>query len=227
VHVHLSGTEKEHRECIERHKKTPAELFLDCGVFDNPTTAAHCVWVTDEDLDIFREKGVTVATCPVSNLKLGSGAANVPKMLSKGVNVALGTDGSASNNNLNMFKDLFLLSLLPKGVYHDTTLLSPEQAIKIATINGALSQGRTDCGLVREGYKADLIVLDLSGVHTTPVHNALYNVLFASQGSDVVLTMVDGDVLYRDGEYTTIDIEKVKYNAERCAYKIAGEFNGI
>lgn len=223
MHVHLSETEAEHRECIERHKKTPAEFFLDCGVFENPTTAAHCVWVTEKDLDIFKENGVTVATCPVSNLKLGTGVANVPLMLEKGVNVALGTDGSASNNNLNMFKDLYLLSLLSKGIYHNPTLVSTSQALKIATVNGAFSQGRTDCGAIKTGNKADLILLEENTEHTVPVNDALSNVIFASEGSDVVLTMVDGKVLYKNGEYTTLDIEKAKYNATKSTQRIAGE----
>ena len=98
--------------------------------------------------------------------------------------------------------------------------------LKIATVNGALSQGRTDCGLLKVGNRADLIVLDMSGIHTTPSHDMLSNVLYASQGSDVVLTMVDGNVLFKDGEFTTLDIEKVKYNAEKSAYRIAGELNG-
>ena len=224
IHVHISETKKEHDECRARYGRTPARFMLDCGVFDNPTTAAHCVWVTDSDLDIFKKKGVTVASCPVSNLKLGSGVARVDKMLEKGVNVALGTDGSASNNNLNMFKDLYLLPLLQKGVNNNPTLLLVEESLKIATFNGALSQGRTDCGLVKEGYKADLIVLNLDTEHTVPVHNAKANLLYSSEGADVVLTMVDGRVLYKDGEYLSVDIEKVKFNAEKSAYRIAGEF---
>jgi 5-methylthioadenosine/S-adenosylhomocysteine deaminase len=224
IHIHLSETKKEHDECRARYGRTPAQFMDECGVFDNPTTAAHCVWVTDSDMDIFKKKGVTVATCPVSNLKLGSGVANVNKMLEKGVNVGLGTDGSASNNNLNMFKDLYLLPLLQKGVNNDPTLLSVEQCIKIATLNGAVSQGRMDCGLVKEGFKADLIVLDLDTEHTVPVHNEKANLLYSSEGADVVLTMVDGETLYKNGEYLTLDIEKVKYNAKKSAYRIAGEF---
>ncbi len=224
VHLHLSETKSEHDECRARYGRTPARFMLDCGAFDGPATAAHCVWVTDSDLDIFRQKGVTVATCPVSNLKLGSGIANVDKMLSHGVNVALGTDGSASNNNLNMFKDLYILPLLNKGLNHDPTLLPTDACFKIATVNGALSQGRTDCGLVKEGYKADLIVLNLDTEHTVPVHSEKANLLYASEGADVLLTMVDGKVLYKDGEYLTLDIQRVKFEAEKSAYRIAGEF---
>ncbi|MBE6835090.1 MAG: amidohydrolase [Ruminococcaceae bacterium] len=224
IQVHVSETKKEHDECRARYGRTPAAFLNECGVFDNPATAAHCVWATDSDLEIFKEKGVTVASCPVSNLKLGSGVARVDAMLKKGVNVALGTDGSASNNNLNMFKDLFLLPLLQKGVNNDPMLLPVEECLKIATLNGALSQGRKDCGLVKEGYRADIIILDLNTEHTVPVHNEKANLLYASEGADVVLTMVDGKVLYKNGEYLTLDIEKVKFNAEKSAYRIAGEF---
>lgn len=224
MHIHLSETKKEHDECIARYGKTPAQFMKECGVFDNPTTAAHCVWVTDGDIDIFKKQGVTVATCPVSNLKLGSGVARVNTMLEKGANVALGTDGSASNNNLNMFKDLYILPLLQKGVNNNPTLVSVPECMKIATRNGAVSQGRTDCGLVKEGFRADLIVLDLDTEHTVPVHNEAANLLYSSEGADVVLTMVDGKVLYKDGEYLSLDIEKVKFNAKKSAYRIAGEF---
>jgi len=224
VHVHLSETKKEHDECRARYGRTPARFMLDCGVFDNPTTAAHCVWVTDSDIDILKKKNVTVATCPVSNLKLGSGVANIDSMLKNGVNVALGTDGSASNNNLNMFKDLFILPLLQKGVNHDPTLLSVEECLKIATVNGASSQGRKDCGLVKEGFRADIVVLDIENEHSIPVHNAMANLIYSAEGADVVLTMVDGKVLYKDGEYTSLDIEKVKFNALKSAYRIAGDF---
>ncbi len=220
MHVHVSETQKEHEECKQRHGKTPIEYFNDLGLLDSKTTAAHCVWVEDNDIDIMLEKGVTVASCPVSNLKLASGVCNVPRMLEKGINVAIGTDSVASNNSLNYIEEIKFFTLLNKEKHKDPTLVTPKQALYAATRAGALGQGRADTGKLAEGYKADLIVLDISDVHMFPVHNLVNNVVYSASGSDVVLTMVDGKPVYRDGEYLTIDIEKVKYEVENSKNRI-------
>ena len=136
-------------------------------------------------------------------------------MMEMGINVGLGTDSAASNNNLNMMQDLALFALLYKGSTGDPTVITPAQALRAATLNGALAQGRTDSGVIREGARADLVVLDIDQPWMTPTIDLLTNVIYSAQGSDVCLTMVDGKVLYRDGEYTTIDIEKVKYETQK------------
>ncbi len=215
MHIHLSETQAEHEECKQRHGMTPAAYMQARGVFDVPTTAAHCVWLEGEDFDILKAHGVTVACCPASNLKLASGYADVPKMLEMGINVALGTDGAASNNNLNIMQDLYLFAVAYKGYYHDSTLITPAQALHAATRAGALSQGRADSGRLAVGCKADLCVINTDTPQFTPMTDAACNVVYAAQGADVRLTMVDGDVLYCDGEYRTIDIEKVKAEAQR------------
>ena len=215
MHIHLSETQAEHEECKQRHGMTPAAYMQARGVFDVPTTAAHCVWLEGEDFDILKNHGVTVACCPASNLKLASGYADVPKMLDMGINVALGTDGAASNNNLNILQDLYLFAVVYKGYYHDSTLITPAQALYAATRAGALSQGREDSGRLAVGCKADLCVIDTDTPQFTPMTDAACNVVYAAQGADVRLTMVDGEVLYRDGEFKTIDIEKAKSEAQR------------
>lgn len=215
MHIHLSETQAEHEECKQRHGMTPAAYMQAHGVFDVPTTAAHCVWLEGEDFEILRSRGVTVACCPASNLKLASGYANIPKLLDMDINVALGTDGAASNNNLNILQDLYLFSVVYKGYYHDSTLITPAQALYAATRAGALSQGREDSGLLRVGCRADLCVIDTDTPQFTPMTDAACNVVYAAQGADVRLTMVDGEVLYRDGAYTTIDIERVKAETQR------------
>ncbi len=216
MHVHLSETRAEHEECkARRGGRTPARYLSDLGLFDVPATAAHCVWLEGDDFDILKEKGVTVASCPVSNLKLAGGFVNVGRILESGINLALGTDSVASNNNLNLFEEIKVFATLFKGATGDPTLITPKQALYAATRAGALAQGRTDCGLVKEGFRADLIVLDLRAPYHYPRHSVLNNLVFAAQGTDVCLTMVDGKVLYRDGEYTTVDIERVAANA--CA----------
>ncbi|NLP30736.1 MAG: amidohydrolase [Clostridiales bacterium] len=225
MHVHVSETEKEHEECKERHGKTPIEYFNDLGLLDSKTTAAHCVWVEEDDIEIIFEKGVTVASCPISNLKLASGVCNVPRMLEKGINVAIGTDSVASNNSLNYLEEIKFFSLLHKEKYKDPTLVTPKQALYAGTRAGALGQGRTDTGKLAEGYKADLVVLDISDTHMYPVHNLVNNVVYSASGSDVILTMVDGKVLYREGEYLTLDIEKVKHEVEKSKNRILASLN--
>lgn len=222
VQLHLSETKSEQEACKQRHGgKTPARYFYDAGVFDAPTTAAHCVWLEGEDFDLLREKGVTVASCPVSNLKLASGFCQAPRMLEKGLNVALGTDGVASNNNLNILEEVKLFATLFKASTGDPTAITPRQALYAATRAGALAQGRGDCGLLKEGCRADLIVLDLrERPYLRPCHDMLNNIVFSALGTDVCLTMVDGRVLYRDGLYTTIDLERAVRQAEASVEKI-------
>ncbi len=222
VQTHLSETRGEQAQCkARRGGRTPAQYLRDCGLFDVPVTAAHCVWLEGGDFDILKEKGVTVASCPVSNLKLASGFVNAPRLLEAGVNVALGTDSVASNNNLNMLEEIKLFATLFKATSGDPTAVTPKQALYAATRAGALAQGRRDCGLLAEGYRADLIVLDLRGrPYMTPCHSMVNNVVFSGMGSDVCLTMVDGRVLYRDGEYTTLDPERAAYNAGKSVEKI-------
>lgn len=215
MQVHVSETQKEVAECLERHGKTPPAYLSDLGLFDVPTTADHCVWLTDEDRRILADKNVFVACCPASNAKLGSGIADVKAMKAAGITLCLGTDGVASNNNHNMFKDLYLLSLMQRAGDADPVFLSAEELVTIATRNGALSQGREDCGVIRVGAKADLVVLDIDTPWMQPIHTMAENLIYSAQGSDVVLTMVDGNILYENGEYTTIDIEREI--AETCA----------
>lgn len=224
MHIHISETKNEHEECKARHEgRTPVRFLDDLGVFGTRTTAAHCVWVEDEDLDIFAERGVTVASCPVSNLKLASGVCNVPKMLSRGINVAIGTDSVASNNSLNFIEEMKFFALVNKGAQYDPTLITPADTLRAATLAGALAQGREGCGVLKEGAKADLIVLDTSLPHMKPVHDLATNVVYSASGSDVVLTMCDGKVLYRDGVYLTVDIEKAIAETESACRKILAQ----
>ena len=209
VHIHLSETQSEHENCKAKYGKTPTRLFYDAGVMDKPTIFAHCVWVEDEDLDMFVEKNATVAHCPASNLKLGSGVCNTYKMLQKGVNIGIGTDSAASNNGLDIMREMYLAAILPKGIQNRADIVTPKDVFKMATINGYKAQGRYDCGIIKEGYKADLIVIDLDKANMYPDFDVLNNVVYSANKGDVVLTMVDGKVLYKNGVFTTIDVEKI------------------
>ena len=223
THIHLSETESEHEECKKRHKKTPARYFDDLGAFDVKATAAHCVWLEGDDFDILANKGVTTATCPVSNMKLASGICDVPLLLKKGVNVAIGTDGAASNNNLNFIEEIKFMACAAKIRGKDPTAVTPKEALYAATAAGAKSQGREDCGALETGNRADIIVFDVDKPHMYPVHDILTNLVYSASGSDIRLTMADGKVLYKDGEYVTIDIERVMFETEKSKERILSE----
>lgn len=214
VHVHVSETEREHQECIKRHGKTPMEYLADLGVFDYGGYAAHCVWVTDEDLKIMKEKNVTLVHNPSSNLKLGSGIAPVLKAVKMGVNVALGTDGCASNDNLNMFEEMHLANLLAKGVNRDPEALDKWTVIDMATVNGAKALGRNDIGLIAPGMKADLTVIDLKKPHLYPVNDLSGLVVNSMQASDVIMTIVGGSLVYNRGVYKNIDTWQARLNID-------------
>ena len=222
MHVHLSETRAEQEACKERHGgRSPARYFYDSGVFDVPTTAAHCVWLEEADYELLSEKHVTAVNCPVSNLKLASGFCPASRLLNTGVSVALGTDGVASNNNLNLMEEIKLFAILYKGTTGDPTTITAKQALYAATQAGALAQGRGNCGALKVGNRADLIVMDLQErPYLRPCYDMVNNLVFSGMGTDVCLTMVDGKVLYRDGIYTTIDLERTVRNAEQSIEKI-------
>jgi 5-methylthioadenosine/S-adenosylhomocysteine deaminase len=211
IHVHLSETRKEHEESKERnYGRTPAQALHAARVFEVPTTAAHCVWVENDDIEILREMGVTAAHNPVSNAKLASGTANVPLMLERGVNVALGTDGMASNNSHDMFEEMKAAALLNKLSRRDPEALNASSVLRMATRNGYIAQGRAkEGGYIKEGCDADLILLDFDKPHLTPCHSVISSIVYAARGSDVCLTMVRGKILYENGEFLTMDAERV------------------
>ncbi len=213
-HIHISETKSEHEECKVKYGKTPVKLMNDIGAFDSKALAAHCVWVEDEDMDILKEKGVSVATNPMSNMKLASGIANVPEMLRRGINVAIGTDSVASNNSLNFFEEMKMFAIAPKIRFNDPTLITPKQTLYAATRAGALAQGREDAGLVKEGFKADLMMIDLEQPNMYPVHDLMNNLVYSASGTDIVMTMSDGKIVYENGEYKTLDIEKTMFEAQ-------------
>ena len=210
MHVHLSETQAEHESCKERCGLTPAQV-LDCHhVFDVPAIAAHCVWLEPEDMRLLAKRKVSAVHNPCSNLKLASGCARVEDMIKAGMNVALGTDSSASNNNLDMFKEIRAATLMAKGVSLDPRALPAQAALMMATVCGARAQHReAECGMIKLGMDADLILLDFTQPHLMPCHNVLSHLAYAVSGSDVVMTMVRGEILYAAGKYLTIDLDAV------------------
>lgn len=211
IQLHLSETSHEHQECIRKYGMTPTEFFEENGVFRVPVTAAHCVHVTDSDISILKRNKATVVHNPASNLKLGSGVMRLAELLDAGVNVTLGTDGAASNNTLDILKEAYLASILQKGISGDTEKLKSSVFIEMLTKNGAYAQGRVNCGKIAEGYCADLVMLDFEKIYILPVYNPADSFLYSADAASVILTMVDGKILYENGEFQSIDIEKVKY----------------
>lgn len=209
MHIHVSETQREHAECQDRWGLTPVQLMDKYGVWDVRAIAAHCVWTEPEDWAIMAAKGVTAVHNPVSNLKLGSGVAPIPDLLQAGVNVALGTDGVSSNNATDMFFDLKLASILQNGVRHDPKALSARQALAFATANGAKALGR-DAGIIAPGKWADLILLDAGAINLFPSHDPIHNLAYSASGSNVVLNMCRGKVIYEKGEFLTIDAERTR-----------------
>ena len=177
----------------------------------------------EEDREIMKSHGAFVIHNPSSNLKLGSGIAPIAAFLGSGVNVALGTDGASSNNNLNMMEEMHMAAMICRGSTGDANAVEAGAILCMATRSGALAQGRTDCGLIREGFRADLIVIDLDKPHLRPDFDTLANVVFSAQSSDICLNMVDGRVIYRDGECVFMDRERVIYEAEASFGRILGE----
>jgi len=212
VHVHLSETKKEHEDCLTKYGLTPAQL-LDChGLWKNGGIAAHCVWLTQEDASLLARRGVSAVHNPVSNQKLGSGTADIAMMRRLGVNAALGTDGVSSNNNLDLFEEMKAACLLAKNKERDPAAMSALDALKMATVCAAEAQGRqNECGKIAPGYDADLVLVDFDRPHLTPCHSVISGLVYSARGSDVVMTMVRGKTLYKDGEFLTIDWEKTKY----------------
>lgn len=209
LHLHVSETRSEHEDCIARTGLTPVALLEQEGILDLPVLAAHCVWVTEEDMEIMRRHGTSALHCPTSNLKLGSGVARISEMRRRSVNVALGTDGVCSNNSHDLFDEIRLAALLQKGQALDPTALSAYDAIRMATAGGAAAQGREDqIGRLQTGMMADLILVETQSAGMQPWFRPDSALAYAAHGSDVALTMVQGRILYENGSFTTIDIDR-------------------
>ncbi len=221
THIHLSETKSEHEECIARRGMTPAAAFAANGVMDTPVLFAHGVWLSGDDMRLIAERSASVAHCPVSNLKLGSGVADVHAMIENGVNVCLGTDGVCSNNSLDLFEEIKLAALLAKGKNLDPTALPAYEALKMATVNGAKAQGREgETGVIAPGYDADIIMINTGAPHLRPIYDPISAAAYSVQGADVAMTMVMGRVLYKDGEWLTLDVEKAVREVEEYAVPI-------
>ena len=201
VYTHNSETEREVKECIERHGTTPTVYLNSLGMFEYGGGGYHCVHMSEEDLNIFKEKDLSVITNPASNTKLASGIAPLQKMLDMGIRVGLATDGPASNNCLDMFREMFLATGLAKLKGKDASAVPAEQVIKMAASNGAVAMGLKDCDSLQEGKLADLIMIDLHQPNMQPLNNIVKNIVYSGSKQNVKMTMVDGKILYEDHKF--------------------------
>ncbi len=218
IHTHLSETKKELNDSLELHGKTPIEYVRDLGMFEVHTIGAHCVYLKDRDIEIIRDENIYPVNNPGSNLKLASGFARVEEMINSGIPVSLGTDGSSSNNNLNMFEEINLAALINKAVNSSATSIPAEIALKMATLNGAKAlEWEDEIGSIEVGKKADMILIDVDKAHFYPHHNIISSLAYTAQASDVDTVIIDGKIIMEKREIKTLDVEKIKFETDRLA----------
>lgn len=203
VWAHNSETEGEVAGCLSRYGMTPTQLMDSLGLFDYGGGGYHCIWLSDEDMDVFAGRGLTAVTNPASNLKLASGIAPTAQLLKRGINLAIGTDGPASNNCLDMFREMFLVTGLAKYREKDAAAMDAADVLRMATVGGAKAMGLSDCDVIAAGKKADLIMIDLHRPNMQPENNILKNLVYSGSKENVKLTMIDGKILYENGEFHT------------------------
>lgn len=199
--AHSSESKSEVEGCIERYGMTPTQLFDSLGMFDYGGTYYHCIHMTDKDIEIMAKKGIYAVTNPASNMKLASGIARIEDMLEKGVHIAIGTDGPASNNCLDMFREMFLVTALAKIKGENAAALSADKVLKMATVEGAHCMGLHNADVLAEGKFADLIMIDLHQPNMQPINNIEKNIVYSGSKQNVKMTMVDGKILYEDGKF--------------------------
>ncbi len=210
THIHLSESESEVQQITEKYGYSPIKLCEETGTFRAKTILAHGVQLSDDDMDILKKYDVSVASNPSSNLKLGNGFAHIEKLLEKGINVSLGTDSAASNNTLNIFKDMYLMAMIHKGKLKDPTAITPKQVFKMATINGAKALGLEDItGSIKVGKKADIIMIDKTAPSLYPLNDIYSALIYSATGSEVTNVIINGKIVMENREVKTIDENKV------------------
>ena len=219
VFVHNSETKKEVDECIERYGKTPTELLDSIGMYNYGGGGYHCVWMSEEDFRIFKEKKLFAVTNPASNIKLASGIAPICRYLKEGIPVAIGTDGPASNNCLDMFREMFLVTGLQKVKEYDAEACDAAEVLKMACLNGAHAMGLYDCDTLAVGKKADIIEIDLNQPNMQPLNNIAKNIVYSGSKQNVKRTMVNGRLLYECGEFFVGEKPEIIYEKANTIIK--------
>lgn len=220
VFMHSSETKSEVEGCIERYGKSPTALFDEIGLFNYGGGAYHSVWVDDSDLEIYKKRGVWAVINAGSNCKLASGIAPVSKMMDIGINLAIGTDGPASNNALDMFREMYLIAATQKINDCDAASTDANAILKAATIGSAHCMGLDECDVIDEGKTADLIVIDMHRPNMQPINNITKNIVYSGSKENVKMTMINGKILYENGEFINTDIEKIYSEAQAVIDRI-------
>jgi len=218
IHTHISETQDEVKQITEKYGKRPVEHLDAIGFLGPEVLAAHCVWLTEKEIKILCDHGVKPVHNPVSNMKIACGIAPVPEMLAAGIPVALGTDGAASNNALDMFNEMKFAALLNKVGKLNPTVMPAQAVLEMATINGAIALGlEKEIGSLEAGKKADIVLVDLKKPHLTPLHNVVSHLVYSAVGGDVDTTIVDGKILMQNTEVLVLDEDKVLDQAQKTS----------
>ena len=220
VHIHMNETKAEIEQITKQYGKRPFEYVEDTGLFESPTLAAHCVHLSDDEIAIIKKHHIRVAHNPGSNMKLASGIAPVPRLLKEGVTVALGTDGTSSNNNLDMLQEVQLAALLHKVNEYDPLAVPAFEALKMGTEYGAKAVGLDGIGRLEVGAKADIVLVSMKGAAWVPRFNEVSLLVYSGSAADVDTVICDGKVLMQHRELLTLDEEKIKYEAQKCAERL-------
>lgn len=215
VHVHNSETRHEVEECISKYGKTPTELLDSLGIYDFGGSGFHSTFLSEHDMEIFKNRNVYAVINACSNAKLSSGIAPVQTYMQQGLNLAMGTDGASSNNALDMFREMYLVSMLQKLTTNDPGSGEPGKILAMATTGGAHAMGLYDCDVLAVGKKADLIMIDLKKPCMRPIHDIVRNLVYSGNKSIIKMTMINGKILYQDGKYTSVDTKRILKNVDR------------
>lgn len=226
IHTHGEESLEMYQRITREYGKRPIEVFRDYGILGPKTVLAHCVWLSPIEIEILAKTGTSVAHCPVSNMKLASGVAPIPELMSKGVNVALGSDGVKENNRLDLIQEMKFASLLQKVNHLDASLLPANQVLRMGTVNGARALGlENEIGSLAEGKKADIVIMDLVRPHLTPLllgefANVIPNIVFAAQGNDVETVLIDGRIVMKNRVLQTVNEEEIIERADKVTYDL-------
>lgn len=212
VHVHNSETKQEVEQCMKQYGKTPTELMDSLGIYDFGGCGFHSTYLSENDIEIFKKRKIYAVINACSNAKLASGTAPVETYINRGVNLALGTDGASSNNALDIFREMYLISMLQKLTTNDPKSGSPRKILEMATSGGAHAMGLYDCDVLAVGKKADIIMIDLKNPSMLPIHDIITNLVYSGNKGIIMMTMINGKVLYENGKYLCADAEEVIEN---------------
>lgn len=223
VALHLGETEHEVQGCIDRYGMTPVKFLDSLGLFNYGGVAYHANYFTDEEIKICKEKGIKIVTCPASNAKLASGICPVSKYVENGLTIGVGTDGAGSNNSLDMFKEMYLVSVLQKLSYKDASIMDGFEVLKMATVGSAKVLGLNECDVLKEGKYADIIMIDLKSPSMQPINNIGKNIVYAGSKDIVKMTMINGKILYFDHKfYIEEDVNEIYKKAQEITVRLRG-----